>query len=623
MNIRALSPGLALAALALTGCSFDRSPIFSPPPPLPPMATAMQAASAGDAASGVGWDTGMPAANGGGSVGPDVTSARGDDADAGPASAPMPALAPFDCASSAQQFLTIATTNCVTCHGPGSSAEGGFGTVLDVSAMIGSGEVVPGSPERSPVFAQVNSGIMPPLGVAPRPSPSEVETIRGWIMCGAPSVAPAGCQSDCTTFVDIDTRLTTMANDLQAQLPEARADVRYLDLSHFANAGHTAAQLDLYRDALAYTLNSLSQRPLIVLPQAIDAQSLIYRIKLSDYGWSAATWERLLSSYPYAITYDVDSRSFPVNEVALESLRTGTATLVPYLQGDWFFSHAVRPPLYYDLLGVPNDLQQLQAQLGVNIADDIAQQRVARAGFEDSGPSHFNRVIERHALAADGGVLWLTYDFDAGSGLSNVFTHPLDFRETSSEVLFSLPNGLHGYLSVDARGARLDQAPNTAVQDSQSSALVIEPGISCINCHAQTGVIAKHDEVHGAANADASSADTVAALYKDDATLDMLFAADRARFQAALTQLQLRSFSEGSAHALDDAYDALLTTKQIAGALGIQEQQLLAAINATPNVFPAEALALRAPGSTIARDRFEALVGQLVAALGLGTQVQP
>jgi hypothetical protein len=443
----------------------------------------------------------------------------------------------------------------------------------------------------------------------------------------APTAESPLCQQDCTTFVDIATRLSLMVADLKALGPDAPpSDIRYLDLSHYANAGHGQRELDLYRDAVSLAMNTLSRSRAIKLPQAVDPQSLLFRIRLSDYGWTPDTWERLVASYPYAVTYDPNSRTFPIDDSPLKRLRDQTGTRTPFIQGDWFFSHAVRPPLYYDLLGVPTTLRQLELQLGVDIADDLVNRRVARAGFQSSGASHFNRVIERHSLGDDRGVLWLTHDFDAGTGFSNIITHPLDFRQTSSEILFSLANGLHGYVIVDAAGTRLDKAPSAAVQDARAGDLAIESGISCINCHAQVGTNVKHDELHELATlatTNLETANAILALYKDDATLDGLFSQDRARYQTAMSATRLHSFTEGSAHELDRAYASLLNSKQVAGVLGIEEQQLLSTINAFPGVFPPEVLALRIPGSVIPRDRFDALFAQLATTLGLGTPRGP
>ena len=103
---------------------------------------------------------------------------------------------------------------------------------------------------------------------------------------------------------------------------------------------------------------------------------------------------------------------------------------------------------------------ELERQLRVDVAQDIQQERVARAGFIGSGISRNNRILERHD--AQNGAYWRTYDFDAiPQNLTdrdlllpdrrNVFAYPLGpgladnaFQHAGGEIIFNLPNGLHG-----------------------------------------------------------------------------------------------------------------------------------------------------------------------------------
>ena len=75
------------------------------------------------------------------------------------------------------------------------------------------------------------------------------------------------------------------------------------------------------------------------------------------------------------------------------------------------FATASRPPLYHDLLQLPTTAGELERQLRLDAAIDIQQERVARAGFNGSGVSRNNRLIERHVALH--GAYWRTYDFEA------------------------------------------------------------------------------------------------------------------------------------------------------------------------------------------------------------------
>ena len=98
---------------------------------------------------------------------------------------------------------------------------------------------------------------------------------------------------------------------------------------------------------------------------------------------------------------------------------------------------------------------------------------MVRVGFNGSGISRFNRILERHDSAQ--GMYWRTYDFDEppanlterGNGnllpdRRNIFAFPLGpsglaefpFKHAGGEAIFALPNGLS-----DASGAELLQLP--------------------------------------------------------------------------------------------------------------------------------------------------------------------
>ena len=153
---------------------------------------------------------------------------------------------------------------------------------------------------------------------------------------------------------------------------------------------------------------------------------------------------------------------------------------------DWLLATASLPPLYHAILDLPRTDRELERELGIDVARNLQSApgvRVWRAGFNDSGVSNNNRVIERHKSPY--GAYWKSYDFAGNLGTQNIFTHPLDFTPDGGEIIFNLPNGLQAYYISDARGNRIDVAPTTIVANPAASDPAVRNGLSCIGCHTE------------------------------------------------------------------------------------------------------------------------------------------
>src|SRR5262249_12780050 len=134
---------------------------------------------------------------------------------------------------------------------------------------------------------------------------------------------------------------------------------------------------------------------------------------------------RALAEYPYGI--------LPDSAVA-KACMVATATKMPCVRADWFVATASRPPLYHDLLQLPTNLAELEAQLRVNAAVDIQQERFPRGGYTGHGIPKNNPPLERHGAVH--GASWRSYHLEAvpqtppqrGTLLParrNVFAYPL------------------------------------------------------------------------------------------------------------------------------------------------------------------------------------------------------
>ena len=206
---------------------------------------------------------------------------------------------------------------------------------------------------------------------------------------------------------------------------------------------------------------------------AIDPDGLVLRIDLRDYQWDAILWNRLLAEYPYGVLPDT---------AAARAVLVATATRVPCVRADWFLANASRAPLYYDLLQIPSNLSELERQLRVDVA--AGHPAGARGAGRLPRLRHLanNRLLERHD--AMNGAYWRTYDFEAIPqnlvdrdlllpDRRNLFAYPLGpgfadghrFQHAAGEAIFNLPNGLQGYLLVNANDVRQNKGNTAIVSD--------------------------------------------------------------------------------------------------------------------------------------------------------------
>lgn len=382
--------------------------------------------------------------------------------------------------------FAILQSRCSPCHTYGQGDLAGWGSVLDLSRMIDAEIVVPGKPGASRMIDRVVvRGDMPPKGE--RLSAADTDKLRAWITeLKRPAPVPRSDE-------DI---LDAIAADVLKQRT-GQSDYRYFSLAHFADQGRPAKELAIAKQVLAFVVNSLSRRGTIVAMAPIDPQGSIFRVRLTDLGWNAALWDELTSFYPYCLASDVAGH---------RALYTQLGTEAPFVRADWLLDTATRAPLYDRLIDLPATLNLLAARLGVNIANDINHPGLAepdnlvRFAVRKSGVSLHNRMAERH-LGAAGQYLWVSYDFATDIGRQDVFANPLGprvvdrqafvhtFEHEAGEVIFTLANGMQGYMLVNAAGNKVAVAATNVVRDVRRPNGVVENGLSCFGCHGNNGMI--------------------------------------------------------------------------------------------------------------------------------------
>jgi hypothetical protein len=294
---------------------------------------------------------------------------------------------------------------------------------------------------------------------------------------------------------------------------------------------------------------------------------------------------------------------------------SATRSQVPLVRGDFFVAAASRPPLYHHVLQVPLTLSELLARRfpEIDLGQDIQQENVVRAGFGRSGVSAYNRVVEWHRSSF--GYFWMTYDFASDTGRRNIFRQPLgpgtsekEFEHDAAEIIFSLPNGLQGYMLVDAKGKRLDKGPTGITSDPRRPDRTVTNGVSCMSCHF-AGIIPKADEIRRTVEANRSvfqiSAETILALYPPKQVLDELFADNAAHFRRAATEVGLRQLTYTGEPIVNMSlrFEADVDARNAAAELGLELEAFISRLKSNPRLQ--ERLApLLIEGGTVKRDVF-------------------
>ena len=444
---------------------------------------------------------------------------------------------------------------CHGCHKGPNSKGGNFNAlVYETLVTVGPGHpkpvVVPKKLAESRLWQQLDAGEMPEAGSDQRArfTRAEKEDLKHWIEAGAPQWPPYE-EKIKRPFISVADVLSFIRDDLIHAHDADRPYYRYFTLTHLSNEPAEQVSdedLQLYRAALSKAMNSLSWKQEIVIPQAVDKETkTIFRIDLRSLDWDRQDlWQRVIAYYPYGLTYDTQEDE--KYRDTYNDIKEKSKTELAYIRADWFIATATRPPLYNDLLQLPNTAGELETKLGVDIARNFKQNRLMRAGFARSKISpRANRLLERSDALY--GAYWKSYDFLAGAKASQLPLYPLGpkfdgnpfadraFQQGGGEIIFNLPNGLQGYFVVNNVGKRLDAAPTAIVSDASmiAGAPDIVPGLSCIACHGQGMKTDFKDMVRHGTTVRGEPRLKVQELYPPPEAINAKLAQDRTRFLEA------------------------------------------------------------------------------------------
>ncbi len=522
----------------------------------------------------------------------------------------------------AQDSYAIFEASCLNCHGP----DGAYRETLlmEHTELIDGGTVVPGNPNASELYKRLlgptENGVQMPFGQPQLPAQS-IDTIRRWILAGAPEWTTTRITDG--RFISPAEILDTIETHLNTLSSFDRAFARYFTLTHLYNAGETAQILGEYRKALNKLVNSLSWGSGITNPQPIDPQATIFYIDLRHYEWDVNDgWTKIEEAYPYHISFDAPTETTLRSQ--LGRLQTQMKCDIPSVHIDWFIATASTPPLYHELLSLPLTDRDLETRLEVDVARNLVNApgvRVWRAGFNNSGVSTNNRVVERHTSRY--GAYWKSYDFAGSVGAQNILTHPLNFTHDGGEVIFNLPNGLQGYYLVNASGFRLDDAPINIVSNPAASDPTVRNGISCIGCHTE-GMKTFEDEVRSVIESNPNPPYNKAQalrLYVEKSDMDALVGKDMEKYRAALAATGGVFGGVEPVSRFHEAFQAPIDAAYAAAVVGLETETFLERVRENTGLQNIGLLALEVESGSVNRDTWTSSFRDVMYALDYPGQV--
>ena len=510
----------------------------------------------------------------------------------------------------AQQAFTIFEQHCLDCHGE-------FGSYSDVLTikhkdLIEDRSVIPGQPNASELYLRLlgdtGSGSQMPLGQAPLDAET-IATIRRWIEAGAADWE--AIPKPKRRFITTESMLQTIHTHVTSLTAFDRSFARYFTLTPLYNAGATDDNLRAYRNALSKLVNSLSWGSEVIKPTPIDREETIFYIDLRHYEWDIKSdkWYKIEQAYPYGVQLRSSTWTTLCQETGCE---------LPFVRADWFIATASLPPLYHEILGLPETDNELETQLEVNVSENLKNApgvRVWRAGFNESGVSVNNRIVERHKSRY--GAYWKSYDFAGNVGTQNIFTHPLDFTHDGGEIIFNLPNGLQAYYLSTATGERLDEAPINIVSNTGTRDPVIRNGLSCMGCHTE-GMKTFEDQMRSVIEQSRNpSYDKAQALrlYVEKAKMDSLVREDIGRYRRAIEAAGGVFGGSEPIQQLVKQFEGPLDATHAAAEIGLETNDFLKKIRENSTLQNAGLLVLGVENGSVKRDAWESEFGEVVSVL--------
>jgi serine/threonine-protein kinase len=397
----------------------------------------------------------------------------------------------------------VLAANCGQCHGPAltpQQAQAGMNYIDDIDRLVETGKIVPLNSAGSRIIQRMVRGEMPPVTTGKTVTEADINTVAQFIDNPRfwPDVAPTGgnCLDD-NQLVDFDDLFIAINRDLATADNDDQVFFRYISLTNRFTAGQCTEALEKDRQGLAKMMNMLSINASIEAPTPVDNEETLYRIDLRDFDWDRAidvegnnfadVWEAIAANNPYAVEFVGDDA---------DDAKDDTQTAFPVMFADQMMDVAIIGNLYYAIIDV--DVNQPLAdfianELQIDVVANLEDEESVRAGTTKSRISRQDRLVQRDDIEVRGGALWQSFDFE-DNGLANdsIFEDPFGFAAGGTEVIFTLPNGMLGFIIADENDAIVEDS-DILLDTNQNNFRAIT-SVSCSNCHAG-GLIPVVDEV--------------------------------------------------------------------------------------------------------------------------------
>lgn len=316
--------------------------------------------------------------------------------------------------------------------------------------------------------------------------------------------------------------------------PERQRDTRYVSL-HSSPAG---PERDRLYWALLFALNSTSFRATLARPPRVYGGVLV-RLSLASLSWDIAArtsrierlkarevntaafkpdlWEEIVKDEPYfrvTVVYDKEVDRGWVDPAADEQLRSLAYTGRAVIRADWMIARLLREKedggVYSQALLLPPVEADLYRAFGLDQKLVDADPGLRSGGAVlDSVVALHNRELQLipSLYGYDEKFFWRTFDFsrDATGGRSVIDALGGKVKHDGREIIFTLPNGLHGYYLSNGAGTQVNVVPQNIAIDQRSGAFErlkdrsVINSFKCISCHGPAGGIQPFEDVVGKA----------------------------------------------------------------------------------------------------------------------------